>query len=149
LKLRPIGFHAVGKFGAGNLAAFHLLLNLPGDNAFERTRFALCQQMLCLQEVVKIRTDVLLFHRHTLADEGAPSPVPIFLGRFLGRLDKGVEQNHSICTRCENHSRNSVGQPGANFPQVFVDLANQRHPERPAELNRLDVFADDPSFLAR
>jgi hypothetical protein len=60
-----------------------------------------------------------------------------------------MEHNHSTCTRCENHSRNSVGQPGANFPQVFVDLANQRHPERPAELNRFEVFADDSPFLAR
>ena len=74
-----VGFHAAGEFGAGNFAALHLALNLPGNDALERARFALGEQTVLLEEVVEFRTDVLLFHSATVADAGGSSPVPNLL----------------------------------------------------------------------
>ena len=44
-------------------------------------------------------------------------------------------------TRREHDARDAVGQANADFPQVTIQFANQRHSERPAELHGLYIFA--------
>lgn len=73
---RAACFHAAGEPGARNLAALHLALNLPGDDALERARFALGKQILLLKVSIELRTDVLLFDGATVAGAGGLSPVP-------------------------------------------------------------------------
>ena len=83
--------NAACEFGAGKFAALHLALNLPGDDALERARFALGEQTVLLEEVVKIRSDVLLFHelcaRFLQAEAVAHSVFHLFqhsAGNFTG-----------------------------------------------------------------
>jgi hypothetical protein len=62
VKRRAAGSHATGKFRAGNAAAFHLLLDLPGHDTAERARFTFLEQVILLQEVVEVRTDARFLH---------------------------------------------------------------------------------------
>jgi hypothetical protein len=60
-----------------------------------------------------------------------------------------VQKNHPSLAGGEKDSRDAVSQADADFPQTLVELADERHSERPAELHGLDVFADDPAVFAR
>ena len=51
--------------------------------------------------------------------------------------------------RATQNSRDAIGQADADFPQTFVEFANERHSERLAELHGLDVFADDSAVFTR
>jgi len=52
-----------------------------------------------------------------------------------------------------DHGKQDPGNPvddvNANLPQVFGQFADQRHTQRPAELHRLDIFANSAPFTGR
>jgi hypothetical protein len=54
-----------------------------------------------------------------------------------------VQQDHLAGQDAEDHSRNAAaGKIAANFPKTPLERAAVRHPDRPAELDLLDVVAD-------
>jgi hypothetical protein len=53
-----------------------------------------------------------------------------------------VQQHYFAANNREHDSSDSPWQADANLPQILRHLADQRHPERPANLHGLEVFTD-------
>ena len=64
-------------------------------------------------------------------------------------FDEAVQKNHPLPAGCEQDASDAIGQADADFPQVTIKFANQRHSKWPAELNGLEVFANDTATFAR
>jgi hypothetical protein len=63
--------------------------------------------------------------------------------RLLRFFDEAMQQGHLASTRRKTHPGDPTAlQPAADFPQVRLQLVNERHPERPAKLHQLDVLTD-------
>jgi hypothetical protein len=61
-----------------------------------------------------------------------------------------VQQDHLAGQDAEDHSRNAAaGKIAAYFPKTPLERAAVRHPDRPAELDLLDVVADGSAILSR
>ena len=54
-----------------------------------------------------------------------------------------MQQDHMCIVYREHHPSNAVGQGDAHLPQVRRHFAHQRHAQRPAVLDGLDVFTND------
>lgn len=46
-----------------------------------------------------------------------------------------MQQDHFIASQDEQHSRQTIRKTRAHFPDVALNVADDRHPERPAELH--------------
>jgi hypothetical protein len=68
---------------------------------------------------------------------------------FLALLDKAVQQYHRASGYCEQYARNGVVQVDPGFPKSFVQLSDQRHAQRPSDLDRHDLGADHSHVFAR
>ena len=53
-----------------------------------------------------------------------------------------MQQNHLLANHGEEGAGDAVGDVGANFPEVLLEFAHQRHAQRPAKLGGFDVFSD-------
>jgi hypothetical protein len=73
----------------------------------------------------------------------------IFVRSLLGFLDESMQQNHSASLiDIEKHARDSVlSQSRAHFIHAVTQRLANRHPDGPAELDRLDVLADPLPIL--
>ena len=60
-----------------------------------------------------------------------------------------MEQCHFTGTyRKQDSSDATTFEPAANFPQVRLKLAYQRHAQRPAKLHQLDVLTNDLPIIS-
>ena len=73
---RARGFHAPGQRGAGDAAAFHFFRDLPGHDAFERTRLTLREQVFLREKFVEVRADVPFVHGIKVICATGSLPVP-------------------------------------------------------------------------
>lgn len=65
-----------------------------------------------------------------------------------GLLDEAVQKHHHVAFHREQHPRDPARDMRPDFPKPRLELADERHPYRPAELCRLDVETDQ-SILDR
>jgi hypothetical protein len=65
----------------------------------------------------------------------------------LSLLDEAMQQHHSAPIHAKQHAGNpTLRNLAAHFPQALPKRATERHPDRPGELDVLDVLADDFSI---
>ena len=59
-----------------------------------------------------------------------------------------MKQDHVFTIDGKEDPRNAAFQCRADFPQVLMDLSNERHSKGPPKLRGLDIFSDPALFLS-
>ena len=72
------------------------------------------------------------------------------MGVFSVLLNEAMQHHQSLIMKAQNQPGNILArQAGAYFPQSILEDANERHPNRPAELHPHEIEANSTPVLPR
>jgi hypothetical protein len=66
------------------------------------------------------------------------------VGSLLRFLNETLQWQNQLAVDCKYHAGSSTVQFASHLPKTRFQFPNQWHSQRPAELNRFDIFADRP-----
>src|SRR4051812_10029837 len=68
--------------------------------------------------------------------------------RLLSLLNESVEHHKLFFVKAKEQTRGPLTwQVGSDFPKAILEASNQRHADRPSELDAHQIHTDDSTFL--